>query len=459
MPIRYFRCYYRIKMLKLDHEKDSLMSFEKIGLIKPLLDAISELGYTEPTVIQERAIGLVLAKKDIFATAQTGTGKTAAFMLPIIQRLRDNKPLAPKAVRVIVMTPTRELAMQIEEETKKYAKYMDLSITLLVGGKSLESQEKRLQDGIDILIATPGRLREHIIKKSIVLEALEIFVVDEADRMLDMGFVTDIRLIHAELPRRHQTLLFSATYTDKVRKLSRLILKKPEFIETAKQNKTVEAINQQIYLVDADRKAQLLSFLIGSRNFQQVLVFTKTKKSADILVEELKLDGLKAEVIHGEKTLAQRNKTLTKFKKKELNVLVATDIASRGIDIEQLPQVINYELPSVAEDYVHRIGRTGRAGHDGEAITLLDINDKEQMKVIERLIHVKIPRSEIKGFEVDITKKADQDDLKPKRPKKAPLKQTHVKKGTGKSVQKKIAAAPKKAPTQKKRKTTKRDGR
>jgi ATP-dependent RNA helicase RhlE len=452
-------------MLKLGHEKDSLMSFEKIGLIKPLLDAIGELGYTEPTVIQERAIGLVLAKKDIFATAQTGTGKTAAFMLPIIQRLRDNKPLAPKAVRVIIMTPTRELAMQIEEETKKYAKYMNLSIALLVGGKSLESQEKRLQDGIDILIATPGRLREHIIKKSILLEALEIFVVDEADRMLDMGFVTDIRLIHAELPRRHQTLLFSATYTDKVRKLSRLVLRKPEFIETAKQNKTVDAINQQIYLVDADRKAELLSFLIGSRNFQQVLVFTKTKKSADILVEELKLDGLKAEVIHGEKTLAQRNKTLTKFKKKELNVLVATDIASRGIDIEQLPQVINYELPSVAEDYVHRIGRTGRAGHDGEAITLLDLNDKEQMKVIERLIHVKIPRSEIEGFEVDITKKADQDELKPKRPKKAPLKQHNVKKGTGKSLQKKIVATTKKAPTptkspsKKKRKTTKRDGK
>ncbi len=438
-------------MLKLGHEKDLRMSFEKIGLIKPLLEAISALGYTKPTPIQERAIGPVLAKKDIFATAQTGTGKTAAFMLPIIQRLRDNKALAPKAVRVVVMTPTRELAMQIEEESKKYAKNMQTSIALLVGGKTLESQEKKLKDGIDILIATPGRLREHILKKSITLAHVEIFVVDEADRMLDMGFVTDIRLIHAELPKRHQTLLFSATYTDKVRKLSRLVLKKPEFIETAKQNKTVEAINQQIFLVDADRKAELLSYLIGSRNFQQVLVFTKTKKSADILVEELKLDGLKAEVIHGEKTLAQRNKTLTKFKKKELNVLVATDIASRGIDIEQLPQVINYELPSVAEDYIHRIGRTGRAGHDGEAITLLDVNDKEQMKVIERLIQVKIPRSEIKGFEVDITKKAAQDDAKPKHSKKATLK--GPKRASSKPVEKQ------KTLTQKKRKTTKRDGR
>ena len=434
------------------------MSFEKIGLIKPIRDAISELGYTEPTPIQDRTIGLVLAKKDIFATAQTGTGKTAAFMLPIIQRLRDNKPLASKSVRVVVMTPTRELAMQIEEETKKYLKYMDSSIALLVGGKSLEAQVKQLENGIDILIATPGRLREHIINKTIDLKHIEIFVIDEADRMLDMGFVTDIRLIHAELRKGHQTLLFSATYTDKVRKLSRLVLKKPEFVETARQNKTIDAINQQIYLVDADRKAELLSYLIGSKNYQQVLVFTKTKKSADILVEELKLDGLKAEVIHGDKTLAQRNKTLTKFKKKELNVLVATDIASRGIDIEQLPQVINYELPSVPEDYVHRIGRTGRAGHVGEAITLLDINEKEHMKAIERLIHVKIPRSEIEGFEVDITKKASHDDIKSNRPKKVYPKQTSIKTAGDKSKTTKVPQK-KKAPVGKKRKTTKRSGK
>ena len=425
------------------------MSFEKIGLIKPLLDAIDELGYTEPTVIQERTIGLVLAKKDVFATAQTGTGKTAAFMLPILQRLRIQKTVPTKAVRVIVMTPTRELAIQIQEETLKYAKYMQVSTALLVGGKSLESQQNKLKNGIDILIATPGRLREHIIKKSIDLNFLEILVVDEADRMLDMGFVTDIRLIHAELPRRHQTLLFSATYTEKVRKLSRLILKKPDFIETAKQNKTVEIINQQIYLVDADKKASLLSYLIGSRNLQQVLVFTRTKKSADILVEELKLDGLKAEVLHGDRTLPQRNKTLTKFKKKEIQVLVATDIASRGIDIEQLPYVINYELPAVPEDYVHRVGRTGRAGNEGEAITLLDITEKEQMKAIERVIGMKIPREEIAGFEVDITKKATEEEIiKPLQRKKAPLKSNKPK-----------PAANKKVTTQKKRKITKKSGK
>ena len=421
------------------------MSFEKIGLIRPILDAISELGYTEPTPIQDRTINLVLAKKDIFATAQTGTGKTAAFLLPIIQRVRTPKDPVPKSVRAIIMAPTRELAMQIIDEGVKYAKYMNLSFALLVGGKSLEMQQKSLENGVDIIIATPGRLREHIIKKSISLQNLEIFVVDEADRMLDMGFVTDIRLIHAELPKRHQTLLFSATYNDKVRKLSKLILKKPEFIETAKQNKTVDAIDQLIYLVDADRKAKLLSYLIGSKNYQQVLVFTKTKKSADVLVEELVLDGLKAEVIHGDKTIAQRNKTLTKFKKKEIRVLVATDIASRGIDIEHLPQVINYELPTVAEDYVHRVGRTGRAGRIGEAITLLDINDKEQMKVIERLIHVKIPRVELEGFEVDITKKAIQEDIKVKTSRKS----------VAKPAAKKLPLK-QKAPTQKKRKITKR---
>lgn len=424
------------------------MSFEKIGLIKPLLDAIDELGYTEPTVIQERTIGLVLAKKDVFATAQTGTGKTAAFMLPILQRLRIQKTVPTKAVRVIVMAPTRELAIQIQEETLKYSKYMQISTALLVGGKSLESQQNKLKNGIDILIATPGRLREHIIKKSIDLNSLEILVVDEADRMLDMGFVTDIRLIHAELPKRHQTLLFSATYTEKVRKLSRLILKKPEFIETAKQNKTVEIINQQIYLVDADKKASLLSYLIGSKNLQQVLVFTRTKKSADSLVEELKLDGLKAEVLHGDRTLPQRNKTLTKFKKKEIQVLVATDIASRGIDIEQLPYVINYELPAVQEDYVHRVGRTGRAGNEGEAITLLDITEKEQMKAIERVIGTKVPREEIAGFEVDITKKATEEEIiKPLQRKKAPSKSSKPK-----PVSKKFT-------TQKKRKITKRSGK
>jgi len=336
------------------------MSFEKIGIIKPLLDAVNELGYKKPTTIQSRAISHVLAKKDIFATAQTGTGKTAAFLLPSLQRLRHKKTLQPKAVRAIIVSPTRELAVQIEKELLSYAKYMDISSVLLVGGKSLQTQLKHLKKGVDIAVATPGRLKEHIINGSINLKSVEIFIVDEADRMLDMGFVTDLRLLHVELPKNHQTLLFCATQTEKVRKLSKLILKKPIFIETARQNSATELIDQQIYLVDKEKKAALLAFLIGSRNMDQVLVFTKTKQSADALTDELKLDGLKADVIHGDKTKAKRNKTLQKFKSKEINVLVATDIASRGIDINGLPQVINFELPSLKEDYVHRIGRTGR---------------------------------------------------------------------------------------------------
>jgi len=375
------------------------MSFEKIGIIKPLLDAVNELGYKKPTTIQSRAISHVLAKKDIFATAQTGTGKTAAFLLPSLQRLRHKKTLQPKAVRAIIVSPTRELAVQIEKELLSYAKYMDISSVLLVGGKSLQTQLKHLKKGVDIAVATPGRLKEHIINGSINLKSVEIFIVDEADRMLDMGFVTDLRLLHVELPKNHQTLLFCATQTEKVRKLSKLILKKPIFIETARQNSATELIDQQIYLVDKEKKAALLAFLIGSRNMDQVLVFTKTKQSADALTDELKLDGLKADVIHGDKTKAKRNKTLQKFKSKEINVLVATDIASRGIDINGLPQVINFELPSLKEDYVHRIGRTGRAGNKGEAITLLDDDDKEQMRRIEKLLHVKIPKEEIKGFE------------------------------------------------------------
>ncbi len=375
------------------------MSFEKIGIIKPLLDAIHELGYKKPTTIQSRAISHVLAKKDIFAAAQTGTGKTAAFLLPSLQRLRHKKILQPKAVRAIIVSPTRELAVQIEKELLSYAKYMDISSVLLVGGKSLQTQLKHLKKGVDIAVATPGRLKEHIINGSINLKSVEIFIVDEADRMLDMGFVTDLRLLHVELPKNHQTLLFCATQTEKVRKLSKLILKKPIFIETARQNSATELIDQQIYLVDKEKKAALLAFLIGSRNMDQVLVFTKTKQSADTLTDELKLDGLKADVIHGDKTKARRNKTLQKFKSKEINVLVATDIASRGIDINGLEQVINFELPSLKEDYIHRIGRTGRAGNKGEAITLLDDDDKEQMKHIEKLLHVKILKEEVKGFE------------------------------------------------------------
>ena len=430
------------------------MSFEKIGVFSPLLDAIKDLGYENPTTIQTRAIPLVLAKKDIFASAQTGTGKTAAFALPILQRLR--KPIEGKGVRAVILSPTRELSIQIYEDIQNYAKNMKIKTMILVGGKDLEKQRQKLKEGIEIIIATPGRLMEHT-QKGLSLKDVEVFVLDEADRMLDMGFTKDIRTIHPLLPKKHQTLLFSATFSEKVRKLSKLILTKPAFIETAKKNTTVDTINQRAYLVDTARKAELLAYLIGSRNFPQVLVFTRTKASADELVEELKKDGLKCGIIHGDKTKANRLKTLTQFKEGVFRVLVATDIASRGLDIEELPYVINYELPSIPEDYVHRVGRTGRAGREGEAISLIDIYEKYDIKEIEKLIGEKIPQETVDGFEPDPTirrKDVDEVKLKAEHKKSSGKKERQYNKNSsGRPVTKKQAIA-----TKKKRKTTKRDG-
>ena len=411
------------------------MSFEKLGVMKPLLSAIKELGYETPTTIQTRAIPLVLAKEDVFATAQTGTGKTAAFGLPMIQRLRATSADENRLLRGIILSPTRELALQIHDDLKKYSKNMKLNIAVLVGGKDIEYQQRILKEGVDIVIATPGRLIEHHAN-GLDLSNIEIFVLDEADRMLDMGFVKEIRKTHPLLPKRHQTLLFSATYSDKVRKLSKLILTKPQFIESSKKNSTVDTINQIAYMVDTDKKAALCAYLIGSRNFRQVLVFTKTKKSADELVIELKKDGLKCGVIHGDKTQANRTKTLIQFKEGEFKVLVATDIASRGLDIEHLPYVINYELPGIPEDYVHRVGRTGRAGREGEAISLLDIYDKFDIKDIERLIGQKIPKEVVEGFEPDPNiRRKDVEDIKikseHKKEGKKPAKK-HYKKTTNK---------------------------
>ena len=430
------------------------MSFEKLGIIKPLLSAIKDMGYENPTLVQQRAIPLVLAKSDIFATAQTGTGKTAAFGLPLLQRLR--KPVEDKGVRAVILSPTRELSIQIYEDMQNYAKNMKIKIMILVGGKDLEKQKQQLKDGIDIVIATPGRLMEHT-ENGLSLKDVETFILDEADRMLDMGFTKDIRKIHPLLPKRHQSLLFSATYSEKVRKLSKLILTKPAFIETAKKNTTVDTINQIAYTVDTARKAALLAYLIGSRNFPQVLVFTRTKKSADELFIELKKDGLKCGILHGDKTKANRLKTLTQFKEGHFRVLVATDIASRGLDIEHLPYVINYELPSIPEDYVHRVGRTGRAGRQGEAISLIDIYEKYDIKAIEKLIGQKITQEEVPGFVVDPTiRRKDVDEVKLKAEHKRASGKKERKYNTNTSnvptTKKQMKA------TTKKRKTTKRDG-
>jgi ATP-dependent RNA helicase RhlE len=420
------------------------MSFKKLGLIEPLLLAVKELGYKEPTTIQNRAIPLVMQKKDIFATAQTGTGKTAAFSLPMIQRFRKNNA---QNIKGLILSPTRELAVQIEQDIKNYAKHLKIKTLLLVSGKDINTQRKNLREGVDIIIATPGRMVE-MIEQNIDLKSVEIFVLDEADRMLDMGFVKEIRKIHPVLPKNHQTLLFSATFSDKVRKLSKLILNKPSFIETSKKNSTVDTINQVAYMVDTDKKASLCAYLIGSKNFEQVLVFTKTKLSADFLVDELKKDGLKVGVIHGDKTKANRLKTLTQFREKKIKVLVATDIASRGLDIEELPYVINYELPSVPEDYVHRVGRTGRAGREGEAISLVDIYEKYDIKDIERVIGQKIPKEIVEGFEPDPNiRRKDVDEVK--------LKSEHKQSEKKRVVKKRY----KKTTSTKKRKTTKRDAK
>ncbi|MDD2653082.1 MAG: DEAD/DEAH box helicase [Sulfurimonas sp.] len=432
------------------------MSFEKLGIIKPILSAINDFGYEKPTAIQSRAIPLVLAKSDIFATAQTGTGKTAAFGLPMLQRLRKTTADEKRALRGLIISPTRELSIQIYEDLKSYAKNMELNIAVLVGGKDLEMQKKVLKEGIDIVIATPGRVLEHV-EKGLDLSSVEIFVLDEADRMLDMGFMKEIRKIHPLLPKRHQTLLFSATYSDKVRKLSKLILTKPEFIETSKKNSTVDTINQIAYLVDTDKKAPLLAYIIGSRNFRQVLVFTRTKASADALVLELKKDGLKCGIIHGDKTQARRLKTLNEFKEGKIKVLVATDIASRGLDIEELPFVINYELPSIPEDYVHRVGRTGRAGREGMAISLIDVYEKHDIRDIEKLIGMKIQKETIKGFEPDPTiRRLDKDEVKLKSEHKKP-EAKRFKKAPAKPSKPKKELTSKKTPSAKKRKTTKRD--
>lgn len=386
----------------------SSKAFQKLGLIEPLLKAIDELGFSEPTPIQTRAIGLVLAKKDIFATAQTGTGKTAAFALPLLQRLRKSS-----GTRAVVLSPTRELSLQIYGDMQNFVKYMDLNIAVLIGGKDLDYQKKLLKGGVDVIIATPGRILEHT-QKGLKLDSIEIFVIDEADRMLDMGFSKDIKSVAQLLPKRHQTLFFSATYSTKVRNLSKLLLSKPEFIEVAKKNITASSINQVAYLVDSEKKAALLAYIIGSRNYQQVLVFTRTKASADALSAELKKDGLRCGVIHGDKTQAARLKALGEFKEGKIRVLVATDIASRGLDIEDLPIVINYELPLVPEDYVHRVGRTGRAKKSGIAISLIDADEKFEIKKIEKLISQKIPKESIKGFEMREIFRVDKKVITPK---------------------------------------------
>lgn len=379
------------------------MSFASLGLAEPLLRAVEEYGYTTPTPIQTQAIPVVLAGGDLLGGAQTGTGKTAGFTLPTLHRLmqkpavRDARGRLP--IRALILTPTRELAAQVEESVRTYGKYAKLSSMVMFGGVGMQPQIDKLRKGVDILVATPGRLLDHHQQGTLDLSHVEIFILDEADRMLDMGFIHDIKKVLAVLPAKKQSLLFSATFSDEIKALADRLLNKPALVEVARRNTTAETIAQKVHPVGREMKKDLLCHLIKSNDWHQVLVFTRMKHGANRLVEHLEKQGISAMAIHGNKSQSARTKALAEFKTGELQVLVATDIAARGIDIDQLPHVVNYELPNVPEDYVHRIGRTGRAGAQGEAVSLVCVDENGFLRDIEKLIKREIPKEIVPGFE------------------------------------------------------------
>ncbi len=375
------------------------LTFASLNLAEPIMRAINDAGYTTPTPIQSKAIPQVLSGGDLLAGAQTGTGKTAGFTLPLLHLLHNaaktNKAGQP---RCLILTPTRELAAQVEESVKTYGKYLSLTSMVMFGGVNINPQISRLRKPLDILVATPGRLLDHVGQKTVDLSAIEILVLDEADRMLDMGFIRDIKKILALLPKQRQNLLFSATFSDEIKELADGLLNNPGFVEVARRNTASELVEQTVHLVNQSHKRDLMSHLIKHHDWKQVLVFTRTKHGANRLAEKLVKDGIEAAAIHGNKSQGARTKALAQFKDGSMRVLVATDIAARGLDIDQLPQVVNFELPNVPEDYVHRIGRTGRAGSTGAAVSLVDHEEVKLLKGIERLIKREIPRVEVEGF-------------------------------------------------------------
>jgi ATP-dependent RNA helicase RhlE len=381
------------------------MSFASLGLSEAIVRAVTERGYDQPTPIQAQAIPAVLSGGDLLAGAQTGTGKTAGFVLPMLQRLsQEARPASSHGkapIRALVLTPTRELAAQVEESVREYGKHLRLHSMVMFGGVNINPQIQKLRGQVDILVATPGRLLDHVQQKTVDLAHIEILVLDEADRMLDMGFIRDIKKVLALLPKKRQNLLFSATFSDEIKALADGLLDRPALIEVARRNATADTVAQKVYPVDRDKKRQLLTHLIQEKQWFQVLVFTRTKHGANRLAEQLAKDGITAMAIHGNKSQAARTRALAEFKTGKLQVLVATDIAARGIDISELPHVVNYELPNVPEDYVHRIGRTGRAGCEGEAVSLVCIDEHKFLADIERLIKRKLPREVVPGFEPD----------------------------------------------------------
>ena len=376
------------------------MSFDSLGLSAALLRGVSEQGYAQPTPIQSQVIPIVLQGRDVMAGAQTGTGKTAGFTLPLLQRLAASAaPQGPRRIRALILTPTRELAAQVADSVQRYGKHLPLKSAAVFGGVNINPQTTQLRRGVDIVIATPGRLLDHAAQGNIDLRHVEVLVLDEADRMLDMGFLPDIRRVIALLPEQRQSLLFSATFPDDIRKLAHKLLRSPVQIEVAPRNAAADRIAQTVHLAEKHEKRGLLSWLIGKGDWRQVLVFTRTKHGADRLARQLEQDGIQAAAIHGNKKQGARTRALAAFKQGTVRVLVATDIASRGLDIDQLPHVVNYELPEVPEYYVHRIGRTGRAGREGAAISLVSRDERPLLQVIERLLGYRIEQQAVPGYQ------------------------------------------------------------
>ncbi|MDG4813132.1 DEAD/DEAH box helicase [Hydrogenovibrio sp. 3SP14C1] len=431
------------------------MTFASLGLSKPILDAVTQQGYETPSPIQAQAIPAVLEGKDVMAAAQTGTGKTAGFTLPILERLSKGKPAGPNQARALILTPTRELAAQVSDSVETYGKQLSLKSTVVFGGVKINPQMMRLRKGVDILVATPGRLLDLFNQNAVKFDQLEILVLDEADRMLDMGFIHDIKRILKALPKNRQNLLFSATFSNEIRQLAKGLVNNPVEISVTPRNTTATTVTQWIYPVDKGRKAALLTKLIKENDWTQVLIFSRTKHGANRLTKQLEGKGIKAAAIHGNKSQGARTKALASFKDGSVQALVATDIAARGIDIDQLPHVVNFDLPNVAEDYVHRIGRTGRAGAVGEAVSLVSADEVKELAGIENLIQKLLPRKTIDGFEPSNEVPETRLNHRPKKPKKPKKPKTPHASGKDTSDNKSDAQALKKKPANRNRRPNK----
>ena len=417
------------------------MSFKSLGLNDALLKAVAKQGYSEPSPIQEKAIPVVLEGKDVLASAQTGTGKTAGFSLPMLQILDATRKAKYRPIRALVLTPTRELAAQVHDNVREYGAYLNLRSAVIFGGVKPASQIATIRQGVDVLVATPGRLLDLENQNALSLKRVEILVLDEADRMLDMGFLRDIKKIMSLMPKKRQNLLFSATFSKEIKELASGILHQPVLVEATPENTTAEKVSQKVYRVDKKKKTELVTKLISEGNWKQVLIFTRTKHGANKLTEKLVKGNISAAAIHGNKSQGARTKALSGFKNNDIRVLVATDIAARGLDIPLLPHVINYELPNVPEDYVHRIGRTGRAGANGEALSLVCAEEMEYVRQIEKLLGQKLPIEILEGFEPNNTDEPGKpNSRKPKKKQHTPKKKiafnnkgNQEKKGSGRN--------------------------